>query len=736
MKTDKEILIEAKKRYDDCETQWGEMKQKNTELLQFISGEQWTYQARQNFENAGYTAMTSNRIPTFLRQITNEIRKNTPEIQIDPRDDGAEKKAEMLNDLVRNIQEESKAEIAYCEAAESAASIGIGYIRVLTKYKNHKSMDQEIIIDPIMDANMVMLDPNHLGIAGEDCEYAFITTVLTKDEYRRRYGKSKLAKRLAGEDVETLDMKDASWTPAGKRWTTDSQILINEYYFKDFDKKTLYQIFDSESGQTFTTYELDKAQMEDGSHEILQEREVLIPIIRWCKLNDLEVLEKSEWPGCYIPVVAVKGDEFWIEGKRKLLGAVEPAVEAQVQLNYAMSWRAQLLQMAPKAPYIGTAAQFKTYEQEWANINVSNQAFMTYNKDEGAQPPTRDLGEVPIQSASVLVTSSGDDLKAIFGTFDPSQQAAGPESGKALLARQDQSYNSNYHFYDNLARSIQHVGCIIVEAIPVVYDSARQVQVLSQDGKKRSVSINQPNEEGVVEYDMTVGDYTVSIQTGPSFGTKRQEESEAIMELIGVYPESAPAIADIAVRSMDWPGADKIADSLEAMVPPQVLAARKTDPKQAAAMMPQLQAQVQQLTQQNQVLTQQVQQAANKMQESADKIQIEHMKAAVDEKKIDSESHLKMKELELDEQRTELEFLIKEQELKLARAELELKRAQLGISATKTLSDMNDNAHDHTMAHIDRVIVAQPGSGETALDGAEDAAKTGMQGSLGGDLKE
>ena len=49
---------------------------------------------------------------------------------------------------------------------------------------------------------------------------------------------------------------------------------------------------------------------------------------------------------------------------------------------------------------------------------------------------------------------------------------------------------------------------------------------------------------------------------------------------------------------------------------------------------------------------------------------------------------------------------------------------------------MNDNAHDHTMAHIDRVIVAQPGSGETALDGAEDAAKTGMQGSLGGDLKE
>ena len=703
MKNEKEILNEAKKRYDYCETQWGEMKQKNTELLQFISGEQWTYTARQNFENAGYSAMTSNRIPTFLRQITNEIRKNTPEIQIDPRDDADQQKAEMLNDLIRNIQEESKAEIAYCEAAESAASLGIGYIRVLTKYKDDKSMDQEICIEPVMDANTVMLDPNHKGICAQDIEYAFVTTVLSKDEYRRKYVKTRLSRKLAGQENE-IDLKEAQWSAAGKRWQTDNEVLIVEYYFKDYQKKTLYQILDNETQQVFTAYEKDDEQIDAGIQIVLQEREVLIPVVRWCKLNDVEILEESEWPGCYIPIVAVKGDEFWIEGKRKLLGAVEPAIEAQVQLNYAMSWRAQLLQMAPKAPYIGTAVQFRTYEQEWANINVSNQAFMVYNKDEGEQRPSRDLGEVPIQAATVLVTSSGEDLKAIFGVFDPSQQAQGPESGKALLARQDQSYNSNYHFYDNLARAIEHVGCIIVEAVPIVYDTARSVQLLSQDGKKRTVSINQPNEEGVVEYDMTTGDYTVSIQSGPSFGTKRQEESEAIMELIGVYPQAAVAIADIAVRSMDWPGADKIADSLEAMVPPQVLQARKTDPKQAAAMVPSLQAQVAQLTQQNQVLTTHLQQATGKMQAAADNIQIEHMKAAVDEKKINSEAQIKLAQLKLEEQRTELEFLIKEKELKIAAAELELKKEQMGITATKVMSDIASETHEHHIKHIDKMV--------------------------------
>ena len=714
MISNKDILKIAKKRYQFCTTQWSEFHQRSTELLQFISGEgQWTYTARQNFENAGYSALTSNRIPTFLRQITNEIRKNTPEIQIDPRSDGEEEKAEVINDLVRNIQEESQAEIAYCTAVESAASVGIGYIRVISKYKDEKSFDQEIVIEPIQDANTVMLDPNHKSITGSDSEYAFITTVISKDEYYNRYADTSLGRAIDGT-MDEKEMKEVGWTAAGTKWTTEDQVLINEYYFKDYKPTTIYQIRILETGDITTT--MDKELAKNPAVEILQEREIQRPVVRWCKLNDLEVLEESEWPGEYIPIVAVKCDEYWIEGKRKLIGAVEPAVDAQVQLNYAMSWRAQLLQMAPKAPYIGTAAQFKTYEQQWANINVSNQAFMVYNGDPAANgPPSRDLGEVPIQGASVLVSQAEEDLKSIFGTFDPSQQAVAPESGKAILARQEQSYNSNYHVYDNAARSIQQVGCIIVQAMPVIYDAARSVQLLAQDGKKRTVAINQPNEEGVIEFDLTEGDYTVSIQTGPSFGTKRQESSEAIMNLIGVFPEAAPAIADIAVRNMDWPGADKIADSLEAMVPPQVLQARKTNPKDAAAMIPQLKSQVAALTQQNQVLTQHVQQATQKLQEGADKIQIEHMKADVDMHRINQENAIKIKEMQLDEQKTELEYLVKERELKIAEAELEIEKAKLGITGVKVMHEMNNDMHDHHISHIERVAIATPGTGETEL---------------------
>ena len=244
--SEKQVIKQAKKRYDDCFHHWNHMQNQNTELLEFISGEQWTSITRQNFENQGYAAMTSNRLPTFLRQITNELIKNTPEVQIDPRDDGQEQKAEMLNDLIRNIQEESHAKVAYCKAAEMAASVGIGYFRIITKYKDNKSMDQELVIEAIEDVNTVMLDPNHKGIAGEDSEFAFLTTILTVEEYQRKYAKTRLGRKLRGEatgEDAAEELKDVSWSRSERKWTQDNQVLIAEYYFKDYERYLPYWVW-------------------------------------------------------------------------------------------------------------------------------------------------------------------------------------------------------------------------------------------------------------------------------------------------------------------------------------------------------------------------------------------------------------------------------------------------------------------------------------------------------------
>ena len=727
MLSDKQVLKQAKKRYDNAETQWSEYHQKVTRYAEFISGKQWDDQARQNFENAGFTALTSNRIPTFLRQITNELMKNPPSIQISPRSDGMDEKAEMRSDLIRNIQEECDAKIAYVKAAEHAAAYGIGYFLIRSDYTDEKTFDQHIVIEKIDDPNLIMLDPNHKGLSGEDSDFAFRTVVLTHDEYKARYSDSKLADRLNGKDE--MGPKVSSWTASEKMWTKEDQVNIVEYYFKDYATKTLYQVQDNEDQKVFTTFKLDKKQIDSGVQVVLQQRDVSVPVIRICKLTDLDVLESTEWPGKYIPIIAVKADEYWVSGKRKLVGAVEPAIDAQIELNYAKSWRAMMLQMAPTVPYIGTAKQFETYEEEWRSANVNKLAMLSYNKDGDAPPPARQTFEIPIQSASILVDGAEKDLTSIFGTFDPDNAKGVVESGKAKLIRENQTYSSNYHFYENLSRSIKIAGCIILDALPVVYDTAREVMLLQADGKKKAAAINQPNEEGVVEFDMSEGDYTVSIQTGPTFGTKRQETAENIMSLIDAYPAAASAITDIMVRNMDWPGAEQIADSLEALVPPQVLAARKTDPKDAAAQLGPLKAQLAGLQQQMQQLTQENTEAKLKLQDKSDNVQIEMMKDDMEKKKMESDKEIAMRKLALEEQIAELEFMVKKRELDIAMEELAIKKQQLGVQATKAASDIAETMRKGHQEHHEHVI-AMTTPDETPLTEVNDESQTGMGESL------
>ena len=230
------------------------------------------------------------------------------------------------------------------------------------------------------------------------------------------------------------------------------------------------------------------------------------------------------------------------------------------------------------------------------------------------------------------------------------------------------------------------------------------------DGKKRYVSINQPNEEGVIEYDLRKGEYSVSIQTGPSFGTKRQEFAEAGMDLITAYPNAGPAVADLIVRSMDWPGADKIADSLEAIVPPQVLAARKVDPKNAAAMVPSLQAQVAALTQQNQLLSQQAQKHTAEMDKAASDIKVEMMKDDTEKFKAELDNKLKLEQIKFEREQTELEYIVKTEELRIKKEELALKKT---LAAQK----INNETHDKVVDHIDRMS-------------GNDETETGIQGDL------
>jgi hypothetical protein len=324
-------------------------------------------------------------------------------------------------------------------------------------------------------------------------------------------------------------------------------------------------------------------------------------------------------------VVPDLGDDFDVDGKRYLAGAVRNPKDAQRAYNFWITSASETIALAPKSPWLLASGQQEGFEKLWEHANTRRLSTLIWNpKAKGANgemlpPPVRNQSEPPIEAMGKMIGQADNDLKATFGIFDASLGQKGPEvSGEAILARQKQSDVAILNYTDNHSRFLRHIGRIIVDLMPKIVKSPRLQRIINPDGSTKHVGIynsefddEQEAKQRLLElgadkdavqriYDVGVGEYDVVISSGPSYQTKRQESATAMMEMVNVYPQLMQAAADLIIKEMDWPGAEAIAARLKKMIPPELQdTGTDLDPKQKAA---QLQAQLQQMMQSHDLL--------------------------------------------------------------------------------------------------------------------------------------
>jgi hypothetical protein len=677
------------------------------EDLKFVAGDQWNWQAMNVRTNAGLPCFTINRLPTFLQQITNEMRQNRPSIQVDPVSGGAVREtADVLAGLIRQIEQHSDADSAYQNAAWYAAAAGKGYFRLINEYEGHENNDQRLVIKAIDDPARVYMDPNAKEPTGRDQEYCFIISDMNKEEYKRTYGDSLMSAVIDGRE----------FNPEGSKpgWMADSTVRVAEYYYKSYEKKTLYTVrairpeflpyvnqdpsilMNPEAYETLYEYtKPPKELVEAGVATIISQRKVEIPTVNVCTINALEVLEETVFPYHCIPVFRVIGNEFWADGKHYVSGAVRASKDSQRSLNWFTSVQAEVVGMAPKAPFIGGKGAFAGFEHNWRDVNVAPIAYLEFNdKDAKGQPitpPQRMQAEAPIQAVAQSRQMAGDDLKSVFGIFDPSLGAQGNEtSGKAILARTTQSQTTNYHYYDNLVKAITDLGHVMVHVIPFFYDAERIIKIINPNGTTGTATINGMDGKN----DLSIGKYDVVIQTGPTYATRRQESVESMLTLGAGYPDAMPAIADLIVNEMDWPGAKLIADRLRAMVPPQILEAtaendQDMDTQDPKAVMQQQRLAIQQMQQNLEALNAHAAQIEQQAKALAEELRLTKMDKEFEVVKAELDASIKNRQMDITEATTALEFQLKEQELLLEREKLALEESKVAINATNAMAGID-----------------------------------------------
>jgi hypothetical protein len=316
--------------------------------------------------------------------------------------------------------------------------------------------DQKLVIKikRIRNAFSVYMDPNAQEPDYSDAKFGFIFSYYSRDEYKNQFGDSELA---SIDDWQGIGDRAPGWIEGKKT------VRIAEYFCKRTKKVTLCQYADG-------SVEIKGEEADDRQDPPTAEKEVEVPCVYWYKLNGIEILDKRDWPGQWIPIIPVLGDELDVDGKRILEGMVRHTKDSIRMSNYMASAQVETI-VQPNPPWIAPAGSIERFEKEWRNAGTAATTVLRYDPlpvgNTVARPPERNTAEPAIVAISQARAAFVEDLKAITGIYDAQLgQKSNEISGKAINSRKEQGQVANFHYIDNLTRAIRHTGRILLDLIP------------------------------------------------------------------------------------------------------------------------------------------------------------------------------------------------------------------------------------------------------------------------------
>lgn len=595
------FITQARERYTYAMSVDHEDREAAADDARFHAGDQWDAESKAYRSDKAHPRpmIVENRLPTFTAQISNDGRRSKPAIKCTPMDGGTPEVADWYQGRIRQIEYDSDADAAYDCAREQAIISGRGFYRVTTRWKQG-TFDQEIRIDRIPNQFSVIWDPASTEYDLSDAEFMFVTSVLQKSDFKRKYGTD--AELVRSNFYEDSQNPVPEWVGIGQN---HDGVMIAEYWLKHWRKRTLCLLA---SGEIVWKDEL----AEELADAVVAERECDECEVWQYIIDGCQIHSATRWVVPYIPIIPHWGREEMVDGKRVTSSLIRQAKAPQRMVNYYLSAIAEVTGDAPKSPYLVEEGQIQGHEDEWAEIQTTRKPYVQYKRVDDATgrslaPPSRITQEPPIQALVVGYQQSIDAIKACMGIYDASLGNRSNEtSGIAIERRDEQANAATYHFHANEAASRKLLGRILLELIPIIDRGTREVPIRSEDGKTTMARINTPEpyrdpETGkMVQYLIGQGKYGVAISTGPSYTSKREQAFEAYAKIAQADSTFMQRCGDILFSVWDAPGADKIAERYQKSLPPEL---QDQKPGEQQQIPPQFATQMQALMQQHEQLT-------------------------------------------------------------------------------------------------------------------------------------
>lgn len=548
-KKDDEIHALAVKRFERVETKERDQRRLAVEDIKFAQTEdgQWDENAKEKRRNR--PRFTINRVAGAIDQLIGDQRQNRTDIKIRPVSGGADEAiAKVYTGLIRNIESASKASNAYDCAFDEVVNGGFGGWRVTTEFNDDDAFDQDIRIKPLNTATTSLwFDDAAKEYDKRDANFAFVTVDMPLEEHHKRFPDSPMS------GWSQIDFNQSSC----QNWHGSDTIKVAEYWVKTPITKELALLSD---GRVIDADE-EASVLDELSAQgitVKRTRKVKSHKVEMYLMDGSTVLEgPKQWAGKFIPLIPMYGRQSHIEGQTYTRGLVRFAKDASRIYNYEISSIIETSALTPKDPLWYTPAMAKGHEAKYRNFTTQNSPFMPYNSDPKAPGPPVRGGAPAVQQGSLsIIQNASMDIYHVTGMQPPSI-GTNPElkSGKAIQAQERLGDRGQFIFTDNLVKSQEYCAEILLDLIPRIYDTERQVRIMAQDGESENVFINQAvrdeqTGENVLVNDLSVGKYDVTAESGPAFATQRQESAQQILDLIATSPMFENLAMDLVAKDL------------------------------------------------------------------------------------------------------------------------------------------------------------------------------------------
>ena len=586
--SDQDIVAEAKKRYTRAESWEAPSRALGLEDEKFGNGDsdnnyQWYDAIRADRDADNLPCLTVNKTRQHCLQIINDMRDHEDGVQVRPVGGGASFDAAQVQEgLVRHVEYISNAAQAYDTASWHQVFSGIGYWRIITDYADEDSFNQEIYIQRIPNPRCVYLDPDIKQYDGSDARWAIIFDDVPREE--------AIAQGLIDKD----DAPPPTFGGNADAWNNAEHVRVAEYFRRSEKADELIELPPDVAmkigASSIRKSELPR-ELRDAIPKDARRRKIVTPEIEWFKIVGDEVVDRKPWPGKYVPVVRLIGEETVINGVLDRKGHVRAMKDPQRMYNYNSSAAVQFGALQTKTPWITPLAAIDQLQVYWNSANTANLPYLPYNDrtPDGREIQAPHRVDPPVTAPVFLegMKIAEHEMMLASGQYQAVFGAPGNEtSGKAINARQRQGDNATGHYLQHRATAIRFTGKILIDLIPKIYDTETIKQIIARDGSRKSVQISpdaaaahtpvgDPADKDTDDtaisaiFNPKIGKFDVMADVGPSYSTARQEAFNAFSQIIQHNPELVNVVGDLMFKAADFPMADEISERLRNMVPAQ-----------------------------------------------------------------------------------------------------------------------------------------------------------------------